>query len=196
MSGAGPRQGGLAVRESPNCRAVRRGYAHDGVVRGKLVRVRLLRSGPTPDGFGREGLVRDGWVGGEVTPGGRGRCRPDRRRKCRSRWRPALGRRLRAGVRESRRRWSRRVGSFAHRPCIARRPPRSPVAHIPGAERCTAQPLSGRYTSLVTQGQGRSTLRDCQRQCGHAAHAGGCGACGYRGSPAPRPSARTSSGRR
>ncbi|AEY91873.1 hypothetical protein SHJG_6606 [Streptomyces hygroscopicus subsp. jinggangensis 5008] len=42
--------------------------------------------------------------------------------------------RLRAPVRQGRRRRLRRVGSFVHRPCIARRPPHESEMSIPGAE--------------------------------------------------------------
>ncbi len=57
-------------------------------------------------------------------------------------------------------------------------PPSQSEMSIPGAERSAAQPLPGRYTSLVTQGHSSSTLRDDQRRCVHAPLPEGRG--GYR----------------
>lgn len=124
-------------------------------------------------------------------------------------WRPPLrlpwqkGRLVRTGVRAGRHAAARRVGSFAHRSCIARRPLAIRLS-VPGAELSTALPQSGRYTRLVTQGHSLSTLRDDQRRCAYRAHPGGRGACagareagpGGGGWASPEPALSPSSGRR
>ncbi|GAB1337979.1 hypothetical protein ACE1SV_45690 [Streptomyces sp. E-15] len=48
---------------------------------------------------------------------------------------------------------------------------------IPGADWSAAQPLSGRYTSIVTQGHSFSTLRDDHRLYGYPPRPKGCGGC-------------------
>src|SRR5690349_23829734 len=57
---------------------------------------------------------------------------------------------------------------------------------IPGAERSAAQPLSGRYTSLVTQGHSFSTLRDDQQKGAYTLRPQGRGGYAKRITPLPR----------
>ncbi|BCL23173.1 hypothetical protein GCM10017668_50160 [Streptomyces tuirus] len=54
-------------------------------------------------------------------------------------------------------------------------PPSQSELSVPGAERSPAQPLSGRYTSLVTQGHRFSTLRDDQQIYEYPPHLKDCG---------------------